>query len=52
MAAFWQKKTGRTKFKAYQCSKRGGYLNLEILGDNLLEVISDARIVLQGSMKL
>jgi predicted PhzF superfamily epimerase YddE/YHI9 len=52
MAAFWQKKTGRTKFKAYQCSKRGGYLNLEILGDNLLEVISDARIVLQGSMNV
>jgi predicted PhzF superfamily epimerase YddE/YHI9 len=52
LAAFWQKKTGKNKFKAYQCSKRGGWLNLEVLDDNLLEVVSDARIILEGSITL
>ncbi|MDP9046762.1 MAG: PhzF family phenazine biosynthesis protein, partial [Bacteroidota bacterium] len=50
MAAFWQKKTGKNQFKAYQCSKRGGYLNLKILGENLLEVVSEAKIVFEGNM--
>jgi PhzF family phenazine biosynthesis protein len=52
LAAFWQEKTGCSKFKAYQCSKRGGYLHLEVLENNVLEVVSNARMVMEGWINL
>lgn len=52
LAAFWHQKTGKQKFKAYQCSRRGGYLNLQILESDILEVISDAKIMLEGVMNV
>jgi PhzF family phenazine biosynthesis protein len=46
---FWNQKTGKTKFKAYQASARGGTLYLEIQGDRVL-IQGQAVKVLVGTM--
>jgi len=35
LAHFWSQKTGRTAFRAYQCSKRGGVVFAELVGDRV-----------------
>jgi predicted PhzF superfamily epimerase YddE/YHI9 len=46
---YWNQKTGKTKFKAYQASTRGGTLYLEIQGDRVL-IQGKAVKVLVGTM--
>lgn len=36
LAPFWRDRLGDTKFKAYQCSERGGELDLELLSNRVL----------------
>lgn len=52
LAGYWSKKLGKKEMKAYQLSKRGGYMDLSIVGDTELKVKSDARIVLEGTMHI
>jgi PhzF family phenazine biosynthesis protein len=35
LAYFWSQKTGRTAFRAYQCSARGGVVFAELVGDRV-----------------
>ena len=35
LADFWSKKSGRTDFRAYQCSERGGVVHVAIDGDRI-----------------
>jgi len=35
LAHFWSHKTGRTSFRAYQCSARGGVVFCELVGDRV-----------------
>ena len=35
LADFWSKKSGRTDFRAYQCSARGGVVHVAIDGDRV-----------------
>lgn len=48
---YWQKKTGKTKFNAFQASQRGGALSLEIEGDRVI-IQGKAVVVLIGHLKL
>ncbi len=52
LAKYWGQKLNKTDMKAYQLSKRGGYLNLTIVTDNVLEVRSNAKIMLEGNMAI
>jgi predicted PhzF superfamily epimerase YddE/YHI9 len=36
LAYFWSQKTGRTAFRAYQCSARGGVVHAELVGDRVM----------------
>ncbi len=36
LADFWRARTGKTRFRAYQASARGGTLDVEIVGDRVL----------------
>lgn len=36
LADFWRGRTGKTRFRAYQASARGGTLDVEIVGDRVL----------------
>ena len=48
LASYWSAKLGKTKMRAWQSSKRGGYMNLEIKEENKLKVTSNAVMVLEG----
>ncbi len=50
LAKYWSGILGKKELSAYQLSKRGGYLKLRILDDNSLEVISNAKITIEGEM--
>jgi PhzF family phenazine biosynthesis protein len=48
---YWYKKTGKTSFKAYQASKRGGVLYLEKKEDRVL-IQGKAVVVLRGNLSI
>lgn len=50
LAAYWSDILDKTEMTAYQASHRGGKLNLKIKGENRLELIGDAVIVLKGEI--
>jgi PhzF family phenazine biosynthesis protein len=52
LAPYWQKILGRKKMKAFQCSERGGYLDLVIKNQDELEVTSQAHIILEGEISI
>ncbi|XP_060782250.1 phenazine biosynthesis-like domain-containing protein 1 isoform X5 [Neoarius graeffei] len=52
LAAYWSEKLGKKKMLAYQCSKRGGELELELRGDNRVDIAGRAVVLLQGILKL
>ncbi len=50
LAKYWSDILGKKELSAKQLSKRSGYLKLKILEDNSLEVISNAKIVIEGEL--
>lgn len=50
LAKYWSDILGKNELAAYQLSKRGGYLKLKILDDYSLEVISNAKITIEGEL--
>lgn len=48
---YWRQKTGKTQFKAFQASQRGGTLLLEIQGDRVI-IQGKAVVVLNGNLQL
>jgi PhzF family phenazine biosynthesis protein len=52
LTPYWQQKLGKNKLRSYQCSTRGGYLDLEVLDDKTLEISADAVIIFEGQLRL
>jgi PhzF family phenazine biosynthesis protein len=52
LAKYWSIRLGKTEMIAFQSSKRGGFLKLKILNDTELEVVSNAKIILEGTIKI
>lgn len=52
LAKYWGDKLGKKEMTAFQASERGGYMNLEIISDSLLEVRSNAVIVFEGIINI
>ncbi|KAI5617417.1 phenazine biosynthesis like protein domain containing [Silurus asotus] len=52
LAAYWSEQLGKKKMLAYQCSNRGGELELELRGDKRLDIAGRAVVLLQGILKL
>ncbi len=50
LAKYWSDILNKKELSAYQLSKRGGYFKLRILNNNSLEVISNAKIVIEGEL--
>jgi len=50
LAKYWSDILGKKELSAKQLSKRTGYMKLKILEDNSLEVISDAKIMIEGEL--
>lgn len=51
LADYWRKKLGKEQFKAYQASRRGGELTLEIQGDRL-HITGSAVTMITGNLPL
>ncbi|XP_026149055.1 phenazine biosynthesis-like domain-containing protein 1 isoform X1 [Mastacembelus armatus] len=52
LGSYWSKKLGKKKMLAYQCSSRGGELELEVRDDGRINIAGQAVTVLQGSITL
>ncbi|KAK9964556.1 hypothetical protein ABG768_005720 [Culter alburnus] len=52
LAGYWSEKLKKKKMMAYQCSSRGGEVKLEIRDDGRLDIIGQAQIILQGTLKI
>ncbi len=52
LATYWQTLLQKNSLSAYQCSRRGGYMQLPLNDNGGLEIISNAKIVLRGQIEL
>lgn len=52
MAKYWADKLQKKNLRSLQCSERSGTMDLEIKPDNKVILKSDARIVLQGALRI
>lgn len=52
LAKYWSEILGKSEMKAFQSSKRGGFMKLKILNEIELEVTSNAKIIFEGTMNI
>ncbi|KAF3832518.1 hypothetical protein F7725_026183 [Dissostichus mawsoni] len=52
LGSYWSKELGKKKMLAYQCSSRGGELELEVRDDGRINIAGQAVTVLQGTITL
>ncbi|KAK2896669.1 hypothetical protein Q8A67_011157 [Cirrhinus molitorella] len=52
LAGYWSEKQNKKKMLAYQCSRRGGELGLEVRDDGRVNISGRAQIILQGTLKI
>ncbi|MEQ2314788.1 hypothetical protein AMECASPLE_015685 [Ameca splendens] len=52
LGSYWSKILGKKKMLAYQCSSRGGEMELEVRDDGRINIAGEAVTVLQGVIKL
>uniref|UniRef100_A0A3Q3ISG2 Phenazine biosynthesis like protein domain containing n=1 Tax=Monopterus albus TaxID=43700 RepID=A0A3Q3ISG2_MONAL len=52
LGSYWSKKLGKKKMLAYQCSSRGGELELEVRDNERINIAGQAVTVLQGTITL
>jgi PhzF family phenazine biosynthesis protein len=50
LTAYWAKKLGKQKLRAFQCSGRTGVLEVEVLSDEQILITGDAVVVLEGKL--
>ncbi|XP_017274120.1 phenazine biosynthesis-like domain-containing protein 1 [Kryptolebias marmoratus] len=52
LGSYWSKELGKKKMLAYQCSSRGGELELEVRDDGRINIAGEVVTVLQGTIRL
>ncbi|KAK2920314.1 phenazine biosynthesis-like domain-containing protein 1 [Channa argus] len=52
LGSYWSEKLGKKKMLAYQCSSRGGELELEVRDDGRINIAGQTVTVLQGTIRL
>ncbi|XP_015241972.1 PREDICTED: phenazine biosynthesis-like domain-containing protein [Cyprinodon variegatus] len=52
LGSYWSKILGKKKMLAYQCSSRGGELDLEVRDDGRINIAGEVTSVLQGVIRL
>ncbi len=50
LTLYWSEKSNKTKFKAYQASARGGFINTEYLSNGRIKLIGSAVTTIKGVM--
>ncbi len=52
LATYWAKKLGKKNLSAFQCSERGGSMQLQLTDNNRVIITGQAQIILEGSLFL
>ncbi|XP_041839192.1 phenazine biosynthesis-like domain-containing protein 1 [Melanotaenia boesemani] len=52
LGAYWSQKLGKKKMLAYQCSSRGGKLEIEVRDDGRINIAGEVNTFLQGVIRL
>ncbi|XP_072236507.1 phenazine biosynthesis-like domain-containing protein 1 [Leuresthes tenuis] len=52
LGSYWSQKLGKKKMLAYQCSSRGGELELEVRDDGRINIAGEVTSVMQGVIRL
>ncbi|KAM4593796.1 phenazine biosynthesis-like domain-containing protein [Odontesthes bonariensis] len=52
LGSYWSQKLGKKKMLAYQCSSRGGELELEVRDDGRINIAGEVASVMQGVIRL
>ena len=52
LAKYWGKRLNKNKMNSYQCSQRTGFMEVELISDEILTIKSQAQIVLKGELRI
>ena len=52
LALYWAEKLHKTRMTAFQCSRRGGFVDVELLNSGAVKLSGQAVTVLQGKMRV
>jgi PhzF family phenazine biosynthesis protein len=52
LTKYWSTRLNKTKMNSFQCSKRSGYMEVELVNDHQLLIKSQAVIILKGKLSL
>ncbi len=52
LTTYWNARLGKKKMNAFQCSKRTGFMQVELISDHQLTIKGNAQIVLKGALTL
>ena len=52
LGKYWGSRLGKTQMNSYQCSNRGGFMEVELLNDTQMILRSMARIVFEGRIRI
>lgn len=52
LTKYWSERLGKTKMRSFQCSKRSGFMEVELTNDSKMTIKSMAQIVLQGKFRI
>ena len=52
LGQFWSEKLGKSMFRAYQASKRGGDVHVEVLPNHRIKLKGSAKTVIKGVMSV
>ena len=50
LAPYWHPRLGKTEMRAYQCSPRGGFMDLNLTPNESLVISAQAQIILKGEL--
>jgi len=52
LAKYWSKRIGKKKMNSFQCSQRSGFMQVDLIDDKNLTIMSNARIIFEGNLTL
>jgi PhzF family phenazine biosynthesis protein len=52
LAKYWKTRLNKKKMNSYQCSKRTGFMEVELVSENRLLIKSEAKIILKGELRI
>ncbi|MFD0796869.1 hypothetical protein ACFQZJ_05320 [Maribacter chungangensis] len=52
MTKYWSNRLNKKKMNSFQCSKRTGFLEVELISASKLLIKSEAQIVLKGELSI